>query len=263
MCNWLESPPLVCAHGGDSRRAAANTMDAYRLAIDSHVDCIEIDVSRSLDSALFALHDRDLQRMTGNSTSRVGFMSAKEISKLDAVFQLGEESREHKIPTIHDALGLVSGSVRQVILDVKVGPPSFEEDLGDAVLSAVQRSDCKNCLIWSKSDVVGDDILKLKEDAMIGYIVMKDPETGVTSKLLRREKAGVVGVYHHLIDEGLVQILHVSGKKVYAWTVDDTESMRKMLFERVDAIVTGHPSLLKKVMQTLETECLEKGFSLP
>lgn len=79
MCNWLESPPLVCAHGGDSSRAAPNTMDAYRLAVHSRVDCIEIDVSRSLDTTLFALHDRDLQRMTGNSTAKVGFMSSKEV----------------------------------------------------------------------------------------------------------------------------------------------------------------------------------------
>lgn len=35
-------------------------MDAYRIAIDSRVDCIEIDVSRSLDGELFALHDRYL-----------------------------------------------------------------------------------------------------------------------------------------------------------------------------------------------------------
>lgn len=33
-------------------------MDAYRVAIDSRVDCIEIDVSRSSDGVLFALHDR-------------------------------------------------------------------------------------------------------------------------------------------------------------------------------------------------------------
>ncbi|KAK8921226.1 hypothetical protein KSP39_PZI020101 [Platanthera zijinensis] len=34
------------------------------------------------------------------------------------------------------------GSVRQVILDVKVGPPSFEKGLGDDVLSAVFSSRC-------------------------------------------------------------------------------------------------------------------------
>lgn len=33
-------------------------MDAYRIAIQNQVDCIEIDVSRSSDGILFALHDR-------------------------------------------------------------------------------------------------------------------------------------------------------------------------------------------------------------
>ena len=33
-------------------------MDAYRIALHSKVDCIEIDVSRSFDGVLFALHDR-------------------------------------------------------------------------------------------------------------------------------------------------------------------------------------------------------------
>lgn len=57
-CGWLNDPPLVCAHGGDSTKAFPNTMDAYRIALDSQVDCIEIDVSRSSDGVLFALHDR-------------------------------------------------------------------------------------------------------------------------------------------------------------------------------------------------------------
>lgn len=33
-------------------------MNAYRIALHSQVDCIEIDVSRSSDGVLFALHDR-------------------------------------------------------------------------------------------------------------------------------------------------------------------------------------------------------------
>ncbi|XP_020584756.1 glycerophosphodiester phosphodiesterase GDPD4 [Phalaenopsis equestris] len=262
-CDWLESPPLLCAHGGDSSRAAPNTMDAYHIAIQSHVDCIEIDVSRSLDGTLFALHDRDLQRMSGNSTAKVGFMSTEEINKLEADFKLGLGSSKYKVPTIHEALMFVSGSVRQVVLDVKVGPPSFEKDLAKDVLSAVHRSECKNCLIWAKSDVVVQDVVKLKEDAMVGYIVMKDPDTGAMSNLLRMENAVIVGVYHPLIDKRLVQILHGSRKKVYAWTVDDPDSMRGLLYEHVDAIVTGNPSLLQKLMQELKTECLAEGFSLP
>ena len=42
----------------------------------------------------------------------------------------------------------------------------------------------------------------------VGYIVMKDPSTGFRTNLLRMKGAGVVGVYHPLIDEMLVKILH-------------------------------------------------------
>lgn len=44
--------------------------------------------------------------------------------------------------------------------------------------------------------------------AQVGYIVMVDPNTGKRMNLLRMKGAEVVGVYHPLIDEKLVRILH-------------------------------------------------------
>ncbi|GJN28250.1 hypothetical protein PR202_gb16354 [Eleusine coracana subsp. coracana] len=57
-CGWIANPPMVCAHGGDSTNAFPNSMEAFQMALDSRVDCIEVDVSRSSDGVLFALHDR-------------------------------------------------------------------------------------------------------------------------------------------------------------------------------------------------------------
>ncbi|PIN02052.1 Glycerophosphodiester phosphodiesterase [Handroanthus impetiginosus] len=96
----------------------------------------------------------------------------------------------------------------------------------------------------------------------VGYIVMIDPSTGTRMKLLRMRGAGVVGVYHPLIDEKLVKILHARNKKVYAWTVDEGEWMKRMLLEHVDAVVTSNPALLQRVMQDVRTQCFEEGFSL-
>ncbi|XP_008795285.2 glycerophosphodiester phosphodiesterase GDPD4 isoform X1 [Phoenix dactylifera] len=262
-CGWLKDPPLVCAHGGDSSKAAPNTMEAYRIALDSRVDCVEIDVSRSSDGVLFALHDRDLQRMSGNSSAKVGYLSKNEIKELDAGFQLSQKFQKQEVPTVEDALVLISNSVRQVILDAKVGPPSYEKGLAKDILSVVKKTRCKNCLIWAKSDIVGRDVIKLSKDVTVGYTVMKDPSTGARSDLLRMKGAAVAGVYHSLIDWELMRILHGRGKKVYAWTVDDAESMKRMLLERVDAIVTGNPSLLQGLMQGMKTECLEEGSALP
>ncbi|OAY71659.1 glycerophosphodiester phosphodiesterase GDPD4 [Ananas comosus] len=262
-CGWIADPPLVCAHGGDSTKGVPNTMAAYRIALSSHVDCIEIDVSRSSDGGLFALHDRDLQRMSGNNTVKVGYMSINEIKALDAGLHWKPEFHNQEVPFLEDALLLISQSVKQVILDVKVGPPSYEQGLAADILSVVKKTHCRNCLVWAKSDIIGRDVIKLSQDVPVGYIVMKDPSTGVRSNLLRMKGAKVVGVYHPLIDNDLIRVLRRRGKKIYAWTVDDLDSMQRMLFEHVDAIVTSNPSMLQGLMEDLRMQCLEEGFTLP
>ncbi|KAG6659145.1 hypothetical protein I3843_03G011900 [Carya illinoinensis] len=203
---------------------------------------------------------RDLQRMSGNSTTKVGHLSTKEIRELGSAHQSVQKFHDESIPTLEDALTLISSSVRQVILDVKVGPPSYERGLAKDILSVVERTQCKNCLVWAKSDNLVSDVIKLSPDIVVGYIVMKDPSTGARTNLLRMRGAGVVGVYHPLVDEKLVKILHGMNKKVYAWTVDDVDSMQKMLFERVDAVVTSNPTLLQHLIQDIRTQCLEEGF---
>uniref|UniRef100_A0A0A9GM87 glycerophosphodiester phosphodiesterase n=2 Tax=Arundo donax TaxID=35708 RepID=A0A0A9GM87_ARUDO len=262
-CGWIASPPMVCAHGGDSTNAFPNSMDAFRMALDARVDCVEVDISRSSDGVLFALHDRDLQRMSGNSTAKVGHWSTEEIKALSTRFQLSKRVQNEEVPEAEVVLSMISQSVRQVILDVKVGPPSFEEDLAEDVLSLIKRTNCKNCLVWAKSDDLGRDIIKISKDVVVGYIVMVDKATGRRTELVRIEGAKVAGVYHPLIHEKVIKIMHRHDRKVFAWTVDDSNSMRKMLYEHVDAIVTSNPSLLQQLMQETRTECMEDGFALP
>ncbi|KAD4888576.1 hypothetical protein E3N88_20649 [Mikania micrantha] len=241
-CSWLNNPPLVCAHGGDASKAFPNTMAAYQFALRSQVDCVEIDVSRSADGVLFALHDRDLQRLSGNSSSKVGYLSAKEIKELDA-------SHNITIPTMEDALQLISSSVQKVVVDAKIGPPSYEKGLAHDLISVVKRTQCKNCVIWAKSDNLVLDVILQSSDMTVGYIVMMNFSTGIRTNLLRIRGADVVGIYHGLVDESVVKILHRRKRKVYAWTVDDEAEMHKMLKENVDAIITSDPSLLQSSMR--------------
>lgn len=56
-------------------------------------------------------------------------------------------------------------------------------------------------------------------------------------------------------------ILDRRNKKVYSWTVDEEDSMHRMLLEGVDAVVTSNPTLLQRVMQDVKTQCLEEGYS--
>lgn len=56
--------PAVIAHRGASFDAPESTAAAYTLARDLGADYLELDLQRSKDGVLFALHDDDLQRTT-------------------------------------------------------------------------------------------------------------------------------------------------------------------------------------------------------
>lgn len=58
MISLQLSPPLSLVFNCFFSFIYTQQMDAYHIAIRSQVDCIEIDVSRSADGVLFALHDR-------------------------------------------------------------------------------------------------------------------------------------------------------------------------------------------------------------
>ncbi|WP_419708852.1 glycerophosphodiester phosphodiesterase [Pseudomonas sp. NFX224] len=56
--------PAVIAHRGASFDAPESTTAAYKLARDLGADYLELDLQRSKDGVLFALHDNNLQRTT-------------------------------------------------------------------------------------------------------------------------------------------------------------------------------------------------------
>jgi glycerophosphoryl diester phosphodiesterase len=60
--------PAVIAHRGASFDAPESTAASYKLARDLGADYLEMDLQRSKDGVLFALHDNNLQRTTDVAT---------------------------------------------------------------------------------------------------------------------------------------------------------------------------------------------------
>lgn len=66
----------------------------------------------------------------------------------------------------------------------------------------------------------------------------------------------IAAVYHGMLDEALMKVLHGQGKKVMTWTVDTAEDMVRVLKLGVDGIVTNAPGLLHDTLQALLMECV-------
>eukprot|EP00850_Spirogloea_muscicola_P005752 SM000026S09001 [mRNA] locus=s26:964828:966696:+ [translate_table: standard] len=206
---------------------------AYRLALEAGADCMEVDVSRTADGGLVALHVRHAHAPT---TVNWGFWLdnhlviarqawAGQVVQLDAGQYHHSRLLGERVLTLAEALRVrgnsfllstgsaivlqtLGGKLKTIIIDVKTGPPLHEVSLAYDVLNVVRQAGCHNCLVWSKLDGVVAELKELEPAIKAGFIVMTDSRTGQASSLLRMIEPEVVGVFHGLITPQLVAEVH-------------------------------------------------------
>jgi len=83
--------PAIIAHRGDSYNAPESTLPAYQLACEVGSDYLEVDLQRSKDGKLIAVHDNNLRRKTNideifpeRADEPVSSFTWKELQQLDA-----------------------------------------------------------------------------------------------------------------------------------------------------------------------------------
>ena len=55
-------------------------------------------------------------------------------------------------------------------------------------------------------------------------------------------------VKHVLVDEGYVERMHGRGYKIFPWTVDDPDEMKRLIALGVDGIITNDPVALNEAL---------------
>ena len=108
VSSWNIAPgsldyPLVIAHRGGSVVAPENTLEAFRRAIDSGADAIELDVRLTKDGHLAVIHDRRVDRTT-SGTGVIGRLTLAEIKELDAGSWFGPDFKSARVPTLDEVV---------------------------------------------------------------------------------------------------------------------------------------------------------------
>src|SRR5688500_13960935 len=100
---------LIYAHRGGSAIHPENTLRAFRHALASGVDGIELDVHATADGVPVVTHDRDVGRTTDGS----GYVDQIPLVRLES-FDAGDGER---VPTLAEVLGLVGDAAH---LDIEI-----------------------------------------------------------------------------------------------------------------------------------------------
>lgn len=104
---------FVAHRGAVGQGQPENTLAAFRHAIASGTEAIEIDLRGTKDGELVVMHDRTVDRTT-NGRGDVADMTLAELRKLDA-------GRGERVPTYQEVLQLVAGNGIVVLIDIKKG----------------------------------------------------------------------------------------------------------------------------------------------
>ena len=150
--------PVNMAHRGASALAPENTMEAFRLAVESGAGGLELDVHLTRDGYVVVIHDPTLDRTT-DRTGAVAAMTLDELGETDAGYNFSPD-RENtfpyrgfglRIPTLAEVLREVPGVA--VNIDMKADNPAIEA----AVLEVLRQADAEGraLVVSSRRSAVG------------------------------------------------------------------------------------------------------------
>lgn len=108
---------VVIAHRGDHTKVPENTIEAFKNAIKSGADYVEVDLRTSKDGFLIIHHDATVDRMT-DGTGNVKDLSWQQLSNLTVTDKQATNKKKYSIPLFKDVLSACKGEIN-IYLDFK------------------------------------------------------------------------------------------------------------------------------------------------
>lgn len=242
--------PRVIAHRGFSGKAPENTLAAIDAALEVGADMVEIDVSRTRDGHVVVLHDATLDRTT-DGKGRLTETSFAEVRLLDAGSWFAERFAGEKIPTLAEVLDRVR---RRIPLNVEIKSEAVTEEVEGGFVDRVVR-------LVRERGMQGEVILSSFSTEALRQARALAPEIARAVLYNRREHAGMTpreildavdarsfNLSAKEINAATVEACHAAGRSTAVYTVNDAETLRRMVELGVDAIFTDRPDRLLELI---------------
>jgi glycerophosphoryl diester phosphodiesterase len=232
-------PPLVLAHRGARTVAPENTIEAFRIALEQRADGVELDVHRTADGGVVVHHDA--------TAPALGVLAELELTAIRA--------QRPDVPTLEEALDACRGALVNVEIKNLPGAPDYDES--DRVAALVvellaARGHRDHVLVSSFNLSTIDRLRELDPAVPTGFLVMLgiDP-LDAAGLVADRGHDALHPVRVMLAGDDAPRIVgraHELGVAVNAWTVNDEAEIERLASIGVDAVITDHPDVARRVI---------------
>jgi glycerophosphoryl diester phosphodiesterase len=220
---------LVIAHRGASGYEVENSLAAFRAAAPRGADGVELDVHASLDGTLFVHHDETV------GPTHITRSSAAEVAALR--LPNGEP-----VPTLEQALEAIDQRLK-VFVEVKSLPPKYDGQLYALLDRPANKG---RCAVHGFDHRIVSRIGFARPALPRGVLLSSYPIRPL--EVLEDTGAQTLWEDHEMIDAALVDVLHGERYRIYAWTVNDEEEMRRLIALEVDGLCTNFPDVARRLV---------------
>ena len=238
----------VTAHRGNSGAYPENTMPAFASGIAIGADWIELDIFKTKDGKLVVVHDKTTGRV-GDQDLVVADSTFEQLQAVDIATefrertgQLKDECPIQRIPLLADVLKQVK---KQDKTRVSIQPKM------DCVPEAIALVKKMNAERWvGFNDGKLEYMAKVKQLAPeIQVFWDRGADANIKEDIRVAKKHGFesIVINHQGLTAEKVEKVIAAGMEIGAWTVNDRETMQKLLDRGVQRIYTDYPGALLRL----------------
>lgn len=240
-----QAKPVTISHRGVSGgNSAQNTLAALeKTSRTYHPDYVEMDVQETKDGQFVVMHDFNLKKLTGINKAPQD-LTLKELEKL----KVTENGAKEPVVSFDTYLKRANELNQKLLIEIK----NSKNDSKDIVERFVKKYE-ENILthqhiLQSLTYQTVSDLKNANPNFYVGYIlpfnIVGPPVT----------PADFLTMEYSTINRNFIDSAHQDGKKVYVWTVNDSDGISRMMFYGVDGIITDQMTILNENIKAMDEE---------
>ncbi|TVY02423.1 glycerophosphodiester phosphodiesterase [Paenibacillus cremeus] len=239
--------PLIIGHRGAKGEAPENTLASFALAVEQGANALELDIHLTVDGEIVVCHDPLINRTT-NGEGAIANLTAAELKSLDAGGWFDPRYAGERIPLLEEVLAAVPAGV---MLNIEVKCP-YSGRLQERLVELLERY-----------DRLGSVVLSSFHHKVLLALKQANPrlQVGLLYRgnfVQHRKIAEISGMevyalhpYFTMVDAEDVADAVEHGYKIFSFTVNDPEQMRRVAELGVTGIGTDFPARLKEVLDSM------------
>ena len=237
----------IFGHRGSSGEAPENTLAAFRRALETGADGVELDLHGSRDGHPVVIHDPTLDRTT-NGKGPVVEAPLKELRKLDAGAWFAPEFAGEVLPEFGEVLKLFRPTTATLCVELKAGERAFPGWL-ERALRMIQGAAIETRVILSSFHLETMAEIRLRAPALTCALLVRSESA---QPWLAAERLGMQGLHPPAAtcDERLMHECGARDLAVRPFTVNSEDEAARLFALGVEAIITDFPARLLAARET-------------